>query len=327
MGRWLAYVQSKNPDLLFAHEVGESPGDLLEIGQATDKTLIATTELIYTADALSQMMRHGGLSFESSAAAWAQMAQKARSTFAAAFLLPDGKLKSDTQTAYALAIARGALSSDARNRAGEHLAFAIEREGKHLTTGVLGTAHLLPALSLVGRDDLAYALLLQESCPSWMCSIKNGATTIWERWDGYSKEKGFFADPASNSFSHYALGAVGEWMYDAIGGIALDPAAPAGRHVFVRPRPGGGLTHARARYESVYGPISTDWSREGAAFRLKVSIPPGSRATVTLPFRGKATESGVPLDRATAVKVLESEPAKTVVTVESGAYDFAVAAP
>ena len=126
-------------------------------------------------------------------------------------MLSDGKLKSDTQTAYAAALALGALPADARARAGEHLVAAIERASSHPTTGVLGTAYLLPALSLIGRDDLAYRLLLE-----------------------------------TNPAGHYALGAVGEWMYDAIGGIALDPRAPAGRNVIVRPRPGGKLTHARA---------------------------------------------------------------------------------
>jgi alpha-L-rhamnosidase len=237
--------------------------------------------------------------------------------------LPDGRLNSDTQTAYAVAIAKGALIGDARARAGEHLAAAVERAGRHLTTGVRGTADLLPALSLVGRDDLAYALLMQETCPSWLCSVRNGATTIWERWDGFTPEHGF-ADASSNSLNHYAFGAVGEWMYDAIGGIALDPRAPAGRHVFVRPRPGGGLTHGRARYDSLYGPISTDWSLENGTFRLKVVIPAGSTATITLPFAGKVSESRVPLAQAQGVQVVGNDAGKAVVAVESGLYDFTV---
>ena len=189
---------------------------------------------------------------------------------------------------------------------------------------MLGSAYLLPALSRVGRDNLAYALLLQETCPSWMCSVKEGATTVWERWDGWSKAGGFGKTPAS--LNHYALGAVGEWMYDAIGGIALDPAQPAGRHVFVRPRPGGGLTFARARHDSLYGPISTKWRRDGKVFRLEVSVPPNATATVSLPA-GRATEGGQPLEQAAGVKVQRAAAEGTEVTVASGTYDFAVTAP
>jgi alpha-L-rhamnosidase len=326
MGRWLDFLRSKNPDLVWTSELGEGPGDPLEIGTPTDTSLVASALFIRTADALAQMMRHGGPNLEPSARDYEAVAAGARAAFVKNFVLPDGRLKSDTQTAYALAITEGVLTGESRSRAGQHLARAIEREGNHLTTGMVGTSLLLPALSLVGRDDLAYALLLEERCPSWLCSMKNGATTIWERWDGFTKEKGFFA-PESNSFNHYAFGAVGEWMYDSIGGIALDPSAPAGKHVFVRPRPHASLTHARARFDSAYGPIATDWSNEGGSFRLKVTLPPGATATVTLPFPGKATEGRSPIERASGVKVVEAGPTRTVVDIESGAYDFAVEHP
>jgi len=324
MGRWLDLIRTENPDLLWTKGLEEGPSDPLEIGPATDRSLIATAQLAYLAEALAEMMRSAGATVAPSARPYDELARGARAAFGRTFVRADGRLASDTQTAYALAISTGALSGEARDRAGTHLAAAIERAGRHLTTGVLGTAHLLPALSLVDRDDLAYVLLLQESCPSWLCSIKNGATTLWEHWDGFVEGRGF-ADASSNSLNHYAFGAVGEWMYDAIGGIALDGRAPAGRHFLVRPRPGGGLTYAKARYESMYGPIRTEWSREDAGFRLKVNLPPGSTATVTLPFGGRATESRVPVRRAPGVKVLEEGPMKTVVSVESGAYDFAIA--
>lgn len=324
MGRFIDWIKAENPGLVWTRGLTEADGDPLELGVRTDSSLLATAELAHAAAALAQMMRAAGPTLEPSARHYDDIARDTRAAFAKRFVLPDGRLTSDTETAYALAIARGVLTDEARARAGEHLILAIERAGRHVTTGVRGSAALLPALSLVDRDDLAYALLAQETCPSWLCSVRNGATTVWERWDGFTREHGF-ADAASNSFNHYALGAVGEWMYEAIGGIALDPSAPAGRHVLVRPRPGGGLHHARARYESRYGPISTDWTLEGSAFRLKVVIPAGSGATVTLPFGGKATESRVPLGEAQGVRVIEANGRKTVVTVESGTYDFVVA--
>ena len=323
MGRWLDWVKAENPDGVFARGQAESRADPLEIGPATDGSLLATAEIVHAAEAVAQMMRAAGPSLEPSALKVDALVRDVRSAFGKAFVLPDGRLKSDTQAAYAFAIAKGALLGDARARAGEHLAAAIEREGRHLTTGVRGAAVLLPALSLVDRDDLAYALLMQESCPSWLCSIRHGATTVWERWDGFTGERGF-ADAAQNSLNHYAFGAVGEWMYDAIGGIALDPHAPAGRQVLVRPRPGGGITRARARFDSLYGPISTDWSLEGRSFRLKVVIPAGSSATVTLPFAGRATESHIPVAEAQGIQILGSREGKTVMAVESGTYDFEV---
>ena len=193
-----------------------------------------------------------------------------------------------------------------------------------MTTGVRGTALLLPALSRIGRDDLAYAVLLQETCPSWVCSIRNGATTLWERWDGFVTGRGF-ADAATNSLNHYAFGSVGEWMYDAIGGIALDPRAPAGRHVFIHPRPGGGLTFARARFNSLHGPIRTDWTLDARTFRLKVVIPVGSSARVTLPFGGRVTESGNALKDVQGARLVSMSDDASVVDVEAGSYDFAVA--
>ncbi|HMJ55420.1 MAG TPA: family 78 glycoside hydrolase catalytic domain [Polyangiaceae bacterium] len=325
MERWLDWVRAENPEGAWTHGLTGAAEDPLELGPPTDAALLATAEVAYTAEALAMMMRGAGPTLEPSARKFDALALDTRRAFERTFVLPDGRLRSDSQTAYAFAIAKGALVGEARARAGEHLAATVERAGRHLTTGVRGTAVLLPALSLVGRDDLAYALLLQESCPSWLCSIAEGATTLWERWDGATGARGF-ADPASNSFNHYAFGAVGEWMFDAIGGVALDPSAPAGRHVWVRPRPGGGLTHARARYDSLYGPISTDWSLADGVFRLKVVIPAGSTATVTLPFEGRATESRVPLTRAPGVHVLAVGGGKTVAAVESGHYDFAVEA-
>jgi alpha-L-rhamnosidase len=323
MEGWLDWVKAENPDLVWTRGLTFADEDRFELGTRTDVSLLATAELVGAADALATMMHSAGPNLEPTARKFEERARDARTAFAKTFVLPDGRLKSDTQTAYAFAIAKGALTGEARARAAEHLATAIERAGWHLTTGIRGTAVLLPALSLVGRDDLAYALLMQESCPSWLCSVGQGATTIWERWDGFFDGRGF-AEPASNSFNHYAFGAVGEWMYDAIGGIALDPMAPAGRHLHVRPRPGGGLTHARARYDSLYGPISTDWSLADGTFRLKVVIPAGSTATVTLPFEGRATESRMPLAQAQGVQVLTVSGGQTVVAIDSGFYDFAV---
>ena len=271
MGRWLEHVRSQNPDGIWRSELGDDVGDPLETGPGTDHALLATTELAEMQSALAQMIRHGGGDLARAAEPYAAGVARTRAAFRAAFALPGGRLRSDTQTAYAAAIARGMLEGDERKAAGERLAETIERADRHPTTGLLGTPLLLPALSLAGKDDLAYALLLQPTCPSWLCALGDPSLALY-------------------STRHLAFASVGEWMYDAIGGIALDPLAPAGRHFFVRPRPGGGLTHARASYESLHGTIRTEWSLEGGQFRLKITVPAGSTASVSVPFGGQEVE-------------------------------------
>ncbi|HMJ11627.1 MAG TPA: family 78 glycoside hydrolase catalytic domain [Polyangiaceae bacterium] len=296
MGRFLDFVKAKNPDLVWRKELGKTAGDPLEGGDVTDPALLATAELSYAAGALAHMMRAAGGNLTALAESYEKLSEGARVAFNREFVLPDGRLRSDTQTAYAVAIERGVFVGAARDRAGEHLAAAVERAGRKPTTGLLATGMLLPALSKVGRDDLAHALLAH-----------------------------FAEQSAAQSLGQLAFGAIGEWMYDAIAGIALDPLAPAGRHVLVRPRPGGGLTSARAAYESLYGRIETTWSLSNDHFRLKTVIPPGSRATVTLPVSGTVSEGRAPVEKAAGVRVVASTPAQTTLELESGSYDFDVA--
>jgi len=299
MGRWLDRVKAQNPGLVWRNALGAEHGDPLESGPATDRTLLATAELSYAASALARMMRDDGAGLAAEAERYDTLARETQAAFNAAFVMPDGRLKSDTQTAYAVAIERGVLDRAALDRAGEHLAATVERAGRKPTTGLVATALLLPALSRVGRNELAYALLEH------------------------------MAEPGS---SHHpsrelAFAGIGEWMYDAIGGIALDPSAPAGRRVLVRPRPGGGLTHAKASFDSVHGRIETDWTLEGRRFRLALVVPPASSATVTLPFAGPVRESGAPLAQASGVRLVVSNSVGSVLEVEPGSYEFSVERP
>lgn len=296
MGRWLDAIVATNPDFVWRHGLGDSPGDPLESGARTDPALLATAELAYAADALAQMLRAGGARLAAEGERFHTLAQASRAAFNAEFVLPNGKLRSDTQTAYAVAIARGMLEGEALRRAGDHLAAALERSERRPKTGVIGTALLLPALSRVGRDELAYALL------------------------------DALAEPNSKLPRGLPRGALGEWMYDAIGGIALDPEAPAGRHVLVRPRPGAKLTEARASFASLYGSIESHWSLAGRTFRLELTIPVGSSATVWMPFPGavRVTSRGQSSrDAATVTSSAEGD----VVRVNSGQHEFVVTAP
>ena len=188
-------------------------------------------------------------------------------------------------------------------------------QGGQLTTGFVGVSYLLPVLTEAGKVDTAYRLLMQDTFPSWLFSVKHGATTIWERWDGWTPEKGF-QDPGMNSFNHYSLGSCGEWLYGSVAGIDLDPERPAFRHIIIHPRIGGGLTSAKASVQSIRGPIAVAWdvAEQGSdrVLTLHVNIPANTTATVYVPAKDAATvtEGDMPAARATGVHKMECKGAK-----------------
>jgi alpha-L-rhamnosidase len=174
------------------------------------------------------------------------------------------------------------VADDLRPRVAERLVADIERHGWHLTTGFVGVGLLCPVLTEAGYPEVAHRLLRNTDFPSWGYSIEQGATTIWERWDGWTEEHGF-QTPAMNSFNHYSLGSVGAWLYEHVAGIRSDPSRPAYEHVVIAPVPGE-LEWARASYRSVRGVIESSWRRDGDDFELEVRIPPNVTATIVLPY-------------------------------------------
>ena len=193
----------------------------------------------------------------------------------------------------------------------------------HLSTGFVGTPYLMHVLSRFGRLDIAYALLEQKTFPSWLYPVTQGATTIWERWDGWRHDKGF-QDPRMNSFNHYAYGAIGDWLYRVAAGIEVDPAQPGYKHVILNPHPGGSLTSARASLESMYGPIVSDWHAENGIFDWRITVPPNTIATVYIPANdaSNVTESGKPAHDASGVTFLEQLDSRIVYRVAPGQYHF-----
>lgn len=199
-----------------------------------------------------------------------------------------------TQTAYVLALHFDLLPDDLRPLAVEELVADIERRGMHLSTGFVGSPYLNHVLSSGGRNDIAFALLNQKSWPSWLYAVTQGATTIWERWDGWTEENGF-QTPEMNSFNHYAYGAIGAWMYNTIAGIDIDPAQPGYKHSILRPHPGGDLTYACGKLQTLYGEIVSQWKLDNGTFDYSVVIPPNTTATVYLPVEvNRLTINGQP---------------------------------
>jgi alpha-L-rhamnosidase len=222
--------------------------------------------------------------------------QKRHAEICAAFrkqyLLPDGRLGIHNQTAYAMTLFFGLIPSDLESAAAGHLATLVRANGNKLATGFLGTRPLLPALSAHGHHDLSGILIQQRDYPSWGYEVENGATTIWERWNSFIKGKGPH-EPAMNSFSHYAFGAVCEWMFADLAGI--DRAAPGFDRIRIAPRPTGNLTNASAAMETRHGRLACAWAIDGGRFSATLTLPPNTTAEVTLPVTGPITENGQPL--------------------------------
>ncbi|PYM97450.1 MAG: alpha-L-rhamnosidase, partial [Candidatus Rokuibacteriota bacterium] len=223
---------------------------------------------------------------------------------------------------YALALAFDLVPEESRPVAVRRLVEDVRRF-KHLTTGFLGTPYLNPVLSASGHLADAYALLLRDQYPSWLYPIKQGATTIWERWDG-EKPDSSFQDPEMNSFNHYAYGAVGAWLYNTVAGIEIDPERPGYKHVLIQPQPGGGLTHVRASLNTLYGTVASAWQLGDRQFTLDVTIPPNASATASLPgaILERVTESGTPLGKAAGISSIRQGGDTVIVEIGSGHYRF-----
>ena len=276
-GDWLATDGARTGDVRFGN---------------TPKDLIGTAFFCYSAKLLARIA--GVLGNVSDLEYYEGLAQRVRAAFRRRFVTGEGRLVSETQTAYVLALYFGLLDRDETDQAIATLVRDIEARNWHLSTGFVGTPYLLPVLTNYGRLDVAYRLLLQTTSPSWLYPITQGATTIWERWDGWT-DAGGFQDPAMNSFNHYAYGAVGEWLYGTLAGLELDPdlspARNAYRRVRIQPRPprvedfpdGAPIRHVAAALDSVHGRYEVVWEIKDARFVLNVRIPPNCSAKVIMP--------------------------------------------
>jgi alpha-L-rhamnosidase len=217
---------------------------------------------------------------------YSELLEQIKAAYINEYMTPNGKLVSNTQTAYVLALHFDMLPESLRKQAAERLVQNIQSYGNHLTTGFLGTPYLCHVLSRFGYDSVAYDLLMQETYPSWLYPVKMGATTIWERWDGI-KPDGSFQTASMNSYNHYAYGAIGDWMYKNIAGINPVPDQPGYKAIVISPKPGGGLTSASGELETVYGKVKSSWVIVDGVFKLDISVPANTSATVILPKSGK----------------------------------------
>jgi alpha-L-rhamnosidase len=262
----------------------QDPADAL-----TDKYLVATAYFAWSTEHLAKSAEVLGLTDD--AAHYFDLARQIRAAFSAEYLLADGHMTSDAQTAYSLAIQFGLIEDAAQAVAsGERLAELVRLAQNRIATGFAGVNLVSDALTKSGAIDTAYDLLLEEECPSWLYAVKQGATTIWERWDSLLPD-GTVNPGTMTSFNHYALGAVADWMHRTVAGLA--PAAPGYRSIRFEPRPGGGFTRASAAHETPYGRASIAWTIANGELDVTVVVPTGSDAVVALPGAEPVTiESG-----------------------------------
>jgi alpha-L-rhamnosidase len=280
MVAWVGHIRRHNPDLRWRRRTGSSYGDWLQIDVTTPRDVLSTAYFARSAEIVAQaaeVLGRGDVAAEHRA-----LHTAIRAAFVESYVDEQGWVEGGTQTAYLLALAFGLVPDDLVPAAVDHLAADIEKRDYRLTTGFVGVALLCPVLADHGRADLAYRLLHQEEFPSWGYSIRHGATTIWERWDGWT-EHGGFQSAAMNSFNHYSLGSVGDWLFGRVAGIDQAPGSVAYRELLLRPLPGGTLTWARAEQETARGRVACGWSRSGDVITVNVSVPPGVTAVLEVP--------------------------------------------
>ena len=214
------------------------------------------------------------------------MVREAKNYLQTKFLNADGTFKTEIlntmQTPALFALKNHLVNGSAKEAMIERLRKNFQDHGNCLQTGFLGTSILMQTLTENGMSDIAYELLFQRKNPSWLYSIDNGATTIWERWNSYMKDSGM-GPRGMNSFNHYAYGCVCEWIWETVAGIAADPKEPGFKHIIMAPVPDKRLGFMKAGYKSAAGTIKSEWKYQGDKWTWKFSIPKGATATVTLP--------------------------------------------
>lgn len=326
MKAWVEYIRKKAGDS-YQWKGGSKYGDWLfyhppvnnhrEPDGHTDQDFIATAFFAYSTNLLATAAKELGKAEDEKY--YTELFNKIKKAFINEYVTPAGRVGTNSQTSYVLALMFDLLPEDVREDAARFLVEDIKSRRNHLSTGFLGTPFLSHVLTMYGYTDVAYDLLLQETYPSWLYPVKMGATTIWERWDG-QKTDSTFQDKGMNSFNHYAYGAIGDWMYRVSAGI--ETLKPGYKHLLLQPHPSEKLTYSRATFESSYGTVASGWERKDGKITVKVKIPVNTRATVVLPVDdpAKITESG----RSLSLNADFSNVRKTgkTVTLETGSGEY-----
>jgi alpha-L-rhamnosidase len=288
-------------------------------GRKTDKALLATSYLYYDLRLMEGYARMLGK--DADAKHFAHKAQKLSDAFNKKFLKADlGQYDNGTQTSCVLPLRFGLVPEGLEQDVFAHLVDKIEGESQgHIGTGLIGGQYLNQVLADFGRPDLSYTIATQTDYPGWGYMIQEGATTIWELWNGNT------AEPSMNSHNHVMLvGDLVVWLYEYVAGIAPDDANPGFKHLVMRPHPVGDLAWVKCSFRSPYGLVRSDWQREDDEFAWQITVPPNTTATAYIPATDadSVTESGKPAKEAEGAKFVRAEQGQVVFELGSGSYRF-----
>lgn len=342
MTRYMDWLSLQGDGQYKYNGAGTSTGDWLSY-ENTDARYVCVCHYANVAQLMSKIA--GALSqspadaYHADSLKYAELYDNIRAEWQGRYLDGNGQLTISTQTSYLMALKFGLLPETSVERAREILRGKIENNGYKLSTGFIGTSLLCQTLSEQGMDDLAYDLLLQRENPSWLYSVDQGATTVWERWDSYTKEGGFNKHEWNmNSFNHYSYGVVAEWMFRRVAGIESDEAQPGFKHFFLMPTPDDRtyfpagqerITSAKASHRSGYGLIRSEWERgDDGRIAYVATVPANTTATLYLPLADEddeITEGGKPLEEAEGLEFKGVRDGKAVIELQSGTYRFNIA--
>jgi alpha-L-rhamnosidase len=325
MKRWIGFIQRRSRGFIW--NKGMHWGDWLEPGRRTYyyflpwalKGYVATPFFAYSCHLLSRIA--GVLGKEDDAAYYAGLSEKVKEAYFNKYVKKDGSVRPSRQGAYVLALAYDMVPHEMKPSLAAHLAKMVKDKGNHLDTGFLSTPHLSQVLCDNGYENSAFEVLNQDTIPSWLYEVKKGATSVWEAWDCIKPDgtlrKGM-------SFNHYAFGAVGAWLYRYVAGIGLDEENPGGRHFVLFPHPGGGLTEARAAYQSPRGEVKSAWRLAESRLTCSVTVPANSSATIHLPGATivEVSEGNRPLEEAEGVRKASQDAGGVTLQAGSGSYEF-----
>ena len=317
MKRYVDYLDSTAPGHI--RDVG-GYNDWLNLDDDTPATVIDTAFLAKGTREFSEMAK--ALGRDDDAQAYLERYEAIKAAFGAAFVSADGTVRGDSQTAYILTITNDLIPAGLDDQVASQFVETLERRGNHLSTGFLGVDGLLPALTAIGRTDIAYTLLQNTDYPSWGYEIGKGATTIWERWNSIMPD-GSFGPVEMNSFNHYAYGAVGEWMNRTMAGVAA--LEPGYRKVLVAPQAGAGVDWVEYSLDTPYGTVASSWRADASgAMKLDVTVPANTTAEIRIPTssRWAVTEGGTPAESVRGIEFSSFADGVAVFTVGSGEYSF-----
>lgn len=317
---WVDHVHRENPDLISKQK---SHGvDWLNIGGTIQNEFFSTAFFAKSAGVVADMA--SVLGKEHDARKYRRLCNDIRAAFAREYMADDGVLAGNSQGAYALALAFDLIPDHKRRQVATRMVESMNDNDGVLTTGIATTHLLLCELSRNGYHDEACRIVKSRQMPSWGFMVEQGATTIWERWNGYVPGVGF-ADNNMNSFNHFAFGAVGEWMMRELAGIHLDPSHPACKHFAIRPRIGSSFAWVEAYYDSLHGRILSSWKVAGNRASLNITVPVNTTADVLIPTKDVDTieESGKKASMSEGVSTVKAGENNSLICVESGSYEFA----